>query len=138
MVKIVLVILFFFLPISTSVNNIQPKTKKNVKKEEEYYIVSVTMYTIDPKQTDSLPLETASGFMLDSINPKKHRIIAVSHDLKRKMKWGQKVRVTGVGKWSGDYYVRDLMNKKWYRKIDILINPQDTPKNFKSAKLYIL
>ena len=110
------------------------------KKEEikSYEVVHVTMYTIDPKQTDDSPTETASGFVVDSLNPKKHRIIAVSRDLKRKLKWGQKVRVTGIGSWSGVYYVRDLMNKRFVKRIDILINPEERAISFKKAKIYYM
>lgn len=111
---------------------------KSAEKKPDYHIVKVTMYTIDPKQTDSTPLETASGFMLDSINPKKHRVIAVSHDLKKEMKWGQKVRVSGIGKWDGIYVVRDLMNKRFKKRIDILINPGEKDFTFTKAKLYKL
>ena len=41
------------------------------KKKLPYDIVTVTTYTISAGQTDSTPLITASGYKLDSINPKK-------------------------------------------------------------------
>jgi hypothetical protein len=100
--------------------------------------VKVTTYTVDEKMTDSEPTVTASGFKVDSLNPRKHRIIAVSRDLKREYKFGQKVRVTGIGKYSGIYTVRDLMNRRWKKKIDILINPDEDPVSFRRAKIYAL
>jgi 3D (Asp-Asp-Asp) domain-containing protein len=109
-----------------------------IKKPDAYHKVKVTMYTIDPAQTDSTPLITASGFKLDSINPKRHRIIAVSRDLKRKYKFGTKVMIEGIGKWSGVYTIRDVMNKRFTKKIDILINPEDRAISFRSAILYPL
>lgn len=109
-----------------------------VKKEEEnnVYHVKATMYTIDPAQTDSTPLVTASGYKLHPSNPKKHRIIAVSRDLKKKFKFGEKVRVEGVGERSGIYTVRDVMNKRWKNKIDILINPDEKAISYNKARLY--
>ena len=108
------------------------------KKKKDYCIVSVTMYTVDPLQTDSSPTETASGFIVDSLNPKKHRIIAISHDLRRILKFGKKVRIEGIGKYNGVYTVRDLMNSRFKNKIDILINPDDKARSFRKAKLYVL
>ena len=59
-------------------------------------IVTLTTYKANESETDSTPNITASGFKIT--NPKKHKIIAVSRDLKRKYKFGQKVRITGAGK----------------------------------------
>ena len=110
---------------------------KIIEKEKlPYDIVTVTTYTVSPDQTDSTPLITASGFKLDSLNPKKHKVIAISRDLKRKYKFGQKVRVKGAGKLDGIYTVRDLMAKRWTKKIDILINPEDDGNKFRRVKLY--
>ena len=104
---------------------IETMVKEEVVKEIKKFVVTMTTYTIDPLQTDDTPLETASGFELDEDNPKKHRVIAVSRDIKKKFKFGEKVRVSNAGKYNGVYYVRDLMNPRWKNKIDILINPDD-------------
>jgi 3D (Asp-Asp-Asp) domain-containing protein len=106
------------------------------KKKLPYDLVTVTTYTISAGQTDSTPLITASGYKLDSINPKKQKVIAISRDLKRKYKFGQKVRVKGAGKLDGVYTVRDLMASRWRKKIDILINPEDDGNKFRRVKLY--
>jgi 3D (Asp-Asp-Asp) domain-containing protein len=106
------------------------------KKKLPYDLVTVTTYTISVGQTDSTPLITASGYKLDSINPKKQKVIAISRDLKRKYKFGQKVRVKGAGKLDGVYTVRDLMASRWRKKIDILINPEDDGNKFRRVKLY--
>jgi len=87
--------------------------------------VSLTTYTTDSNQTDSTPLITASGFKLDSLNPKKHRVIAISRDLKELFSFGDKVILSNAGKYNGIWFIHDLMNKKWKNKIDILINPDD-------------
>lgn len=87
--------------------------------------VTLTTYTVDPSQTDNTPLITASGFKLDNLNPRRHRVIAISRDLRARFKFGSRVRITNAGRFNGVYVVRDLMNKRFRRKIDILINPED-------------
>ena len=125
--KIIIVILFMIIIVSipNSSKNIDVKIKKiDLEITEEFRkIVTLTTYTIDPLQTDSTPLITASGFKLDSINPRRHRVISVSRDLKRKLKFGDKVRLSNAGRFNGVWYVRDLMNKRFKNKIDVLINP---------------
>lgn len=93
--------------------------------EPKVLMVTLTTYTVDISQTDNTPLITASGFKLDSLNPRKHRVIAISRDLKARFKFGSRVRITNAGPFNGVYVVRDLMNKRFKRKIDILINPKD-------------
>ena len=87
--------------------------------------VALTTYTTDSNQTDSTPLITASGLKLDSLNPKKHRVIAISRDLKELFSFGDQVMISNAGKYNGIWFIHDLMNKKWKNKIDILINPND-------------
>jgi 3D (Asp-Asp-Asp) domain-containing protein len=109
--------------------------QKNIDFETLEETVTVTTYTVDPKETDEEPLITASGFKLDSLNPRRHKIIAVSRDLKKKFKFGQKVKITGIGKHSGIYVIRDLMNKRWKNRVDILINREDKQTKYHKAKL---
>ena len=99
-------------------------------------IVTVTTYSPTIEQTDSTPLVTASGFKINPNNPKKQRIVAVSRDLKKKYKFGKKVRITGIGKLSGTYTIRDVMNKRYKKRVDILIGEDDKQTSFKNAKLY--
>jgi 3D (Asp-Asp-Asp) domain-containing protein len=113
--------------------------EKEIEKEiagVEPDIVTVTTYTPSVEETDSTPLITASGFKINPKNPKRQRIIAVSRDLKKKYKFGKKVRITGIGKLSGTYTVRDVMNKRYRKRIDILIGTKDKQTKFKKAKLY--
>ena len=101
-------------------------------------IVTLTTYSIGINETDSTPLITASGYKIKPNNPKKQRIIAVSRDLKRKYKFGQKVRIKNAGKYNGVYTVRDVMHHRWKKKIDILINPNDKDTKLKKVKLYMV
>lgn len=104
---------------------------------ESYEVMEVTATTYTPsvRETDSTPLITASGFKINPKNPKRHRIIAVSRDLKKKYKFGTRVKVSGAGKYSGEYIVRDVMNKRYKKRIDILIGRKDKQTKFKNVKI---
>ena len=132
-VNMILSLVLMALPIKVEM------MEKEIAKEIEGVvpdIVTVTTYTPSVEETDSTPLITASGFKINPKNPKRHRIIAVSRDLKKKYKFGKKVRITGIGKYSGTYTVRDVMNKRYRKRIDILIGTKDKQTKFKKAKLY--
>ena len=94
-------------------------------------LVTVTIYHADPKQTDSTPFITASNKTIDSINPAKHRWIAVSRDLEPLgFTFGACVLVEGIGpNIDGEWQVQDRMNKRWKKRIDLLVN-----KNIKYGK----
>ena len=97
-------------------------------------IVTLTTYRANAAETDSTPNITASGFKIT--NPKKHRIIAVSRDLKKKYKFGQKIRIVGAGKYDGTYRVHDVMNKRYTKRIDILIGENDKQTKLRKIKIY--
>jgi hypothetical protein len=42
----------------------------------------------------------------------------------------------GAGIYDGKYVVKDLMNKRWIKKIDILINPNDKQMLYKKVKMF--
>jgi len=107
---ILIVILYIFIGMSfVSCQNVQNT-------------VTATVYNAVPEQCNSDPGHTASMFKLDLRNPWKHRIIAVSRDLRKRYPYGSKVVVTGTGKYDGIYSVEDTMNKRFRNRIDILIN----------------
>ena len=131
--NVILSFILFILPIE--INMMERKIEMEIKGIEPD-IVSVTTYSPTIEQTDSTPLITASGYKINPANPKRQRIIAVSRDLKRKYKFGKKVRITGIGKLSGTYTIRDVMNKRFKKRVDILIGEGDKQTSFKNAKLY--
>ena len=108
------------------------------KEEVKPDIVTLTTYSTNISETDSTPLITASGYKIRENNPKKQRIIAVSRDLKRKYRFGQKVKITNAGKYNGVYTVRDVMHKRWRKKIDILVNPNDKDTKLRKVKMYMV
>ena len=131
--NVILSFILFILPIE--INMMEREIEMEIKGIEPD-IVSVTTYSPTIEQTDSTPLITASGYKINPANPKRQRIIAVSRDLKRKYKFGKKVRITGIGKLSGTYTIRDVMNKRYKNRVDILIGKGDKQISFKNAKLY--
>lgn len=122
-----------FIPYNliTSASDIKKEIVKIEKEVEEEVadefrkIVTLTTYSTTVGETDDSPNITASGFEIDEDNPKKHRIIAVSRDLKRKLRFGEKVILSNAGRFNGVWYVRDLMNNRFKNKIDVLINEDE-------------
>ncbi len=132
-VSLILSFILFILPME--INMMEREIEMEIKGIEPD-IITVTTYSPTVEQTDSTPLITASGFKINPKNPKRQRIVAVSRDLKKKYKFGKKIRITGIGKLSGTYTVRDVMNKRYRKRVDILIGEDDTHTSFKKAKLY--
>ena len=132
-VSVILSFILFILPME--IDMMEKKIEMEIK-DIIPDIVTVTTYSPTVEQTDSTPLITASGFKINPTNPKKQRIVAVSRDLKKKYKFGKKIRITGIGKLSGTYTIRDVMNKRYKKRVDILIGEDDTQTSFKNAKLY--
>lgn len=91
-------------------------------------VVIATVYNAVVSQCNPDPSHTASMFKLDLKNPYKHRIIAVSRDLLEKFPIGALVYIEGTS-YDGIYQVQDKMNKRYTKRVDILIN-----KNMKIGK----
>ena len=90
-------------------------------------IVTMTTYHAKAEQTDSTPFITASGYKINEKHPEKDRIIAISRDLKKTFKFGDSVLITNAGiDYDGVYYIHDVMNKRFRKKIDILISSKDS------------
>jgi len=84
--------------------------------------VTVTCYNPVPAQTNSEYWITASGAKIDTLNPLKHRWVAVSRDLESKgIKLHDTIHITGVGIYDGQWIVKDRMNKRWTDRIDLLV-----------------
>tara|TARA_R110001632_G_scaffold69634_1_gene162731 strand:+ start:709 stop:1044 length:336 start_codon:yes stop_codon:yes gene_type:complete len=88
-----------------------------------YIVVTATVYNAVPEQTNADCLTTASLKKIDSLNPSKHRWVAVSRDLEELgYTMGTKILVTGAGDLDGMWTVEDRMNKRWECRIDFLVN----------------
>lgn len=130
----ILTILLSLFPLSINIGKV-PNSYIEVRKPISYETVTLTTYSPTEGETDSTPHLTASGFKIDKDNPKRHRIIAVSRDLKKKWPFGTKVRIKNAGKYNGVYTVKDVMNKRHENRIDILIGEDDKQTKIKNVKI---
>lgn len=134
--------IFMFLPqslgVMTRLADIQPVTE-SVEAVSNFESVTLTTYSPNIDETDSTPNITASGFKIDPDNAGDHRIVAISRDLKRKgWKFNKKVKVSGAGKYNGIYTIKDLMNGRHKKRVDILIDKDDKPTRMKNIKITLL
>ena len=131
-----LILSFIVLFLPTEFKNEEERMDEYVSSVVPSEVVTITTYTPSVEETDSTPLITASGFKINERNPRRHRIVAVSRDLKRKYKFGTKLRIKGAGKYDGTYTVRDVMNKRFRKRIDILVGKKDKQTKVKKVKVY--
>ena len=128
---ILLTILSFLFTITTNTNSIKAKeslkpNKEAIQKKKNIIThVTVTCYQPVEAQCDSDPLITVDGSKIDLKKLKRGEIkwCAISRDLlwlfpKDKPK---RVHIEGYG----IYEVRDVMNKRFNHRLDILLHPSD-------------
>ena len=89
--------------------------------------VTLTMYHPTKNQTDSTPNITADGTKINIWKASEYRYVAVSRDLLSRwggpLDYGDWIVIEGAGKNSGVYQVRDTMNPKWTKRVDVLKTP---------------
>ena len=86
--------------------------------------VTVTTYNPTRQQCDSTPNITADGTRINPRKATQYRYVALSRDLLSRwggpFDYGDYIIIEGTGKWDGVYQVRDTMNPKWVKRVDIL------------------
>ena len=86
--------------------------------------VTVTTYNPTRQQCDSTPNITADGTRIKPWKATQYRYVALSRDLISRwggpFDYGDYIVIEGTGKWDGVYQVRDTMNPKWVKRVDIL------------------
>ena len=86
--------------------------------------VTVTTYNPTRQQCDSTPDITADGTRIKPWKATEYRYVALSRDLISRwggpFDYGDYIVIEGTGKWDGVYQVRDTMNPKWVKRVDIL------------------
>ena len=92
--------------------------------ELQEFDVTVTTYNPTKSQTDSTPNETADGTIIKPWKATQYRYVALSRDLLSRwggpFEYGDYVVIEGTDGWDGVYQVRDTMNPKWVKRVDIL------------------
>lgn len=105
------------------VKEVHTELSENASEPNEFR-VTATVYHAVEEQCNSDFLTTASGRKIKSTEEAyDHKYIAVSRDLLKYFKYGDKVIISGTGIYDGEYIVADTMNKRFKGYIDILINP---------------
>ena len=86
--------------------------------------VTVTTYNPTRQQCDSTPHITADGTHFKTWKASSYRYVALSRDLLSRwggpFEYGDYVIIEGTDGWDGVYQVRDTMNPKWVKRVDIL------------------
>ena len=92
--------------------------------ELQEFDVTVTTYNPTRNQTDSTPNETADGTIIKPWKATQYRYVALSRDLLSRwggpFEYGDYIIIEGTDGWDGIYQVRDTMNPKWVKRVDIL------------------
>ena len=86
--------------------------------------VTVTTYNPTRQQCDSTPNITADGTRINPKRATQYRYVALSRDLLSRwggpFDYGDYIIIEGTGDRDGVYQVRDTMNPKWVKRVDIL------------------
>ena len=100
--------------------------------------VTVTTYNPTRNQTDSTPNETADGTIIKPWKATEYRYVALSRDLIARwggpFEYGDYIVIEGTDGWDGVYQVRDTMNPKWVKRVDILTT--DSKFKYTDVKMY--
>jgi 3D (Asp-Asp-Asp) domain-containing protein len=126
---------------------IEKVNRENLKKEKAPIVkehVLITAYTPSVWETDSTPFITASGKRISEIH------VAVSRDLLPKFPFGTKVKIfipdenlpscgkEVIGKSLVVRYVEDTMNRRHYKKIDLVFFSREKAIQFGKCKGVII
>jgi len=112
------------------------------KKIEEYennkHKVTVTMYHPVSDQTDDTPNITADGSVIRINIASEYRYVAVARNMLIRnsgfLNFGDYIWLD-AGKKSGVYQVRDVMNRRFVNRIDILETPGTIPYKYNEASI---
>ena len=107
--------------------------------ETEGMHVTVTMYQPLRYQTDSTPNILADGTRIRVHKASDYKFIAVSRNLLKRfggwLDYGDFVLLKGTHNKDGVYQVRDIMNKRFVNRIDILESIHVKPYKFVNAQI---
>ena len=108
--------------------------------EIQSYDVTVTTYNPTRAQCDNTPNQTADGTIIKPWKATDYRYVALSRDLIARwggpFEYGDYIVIEGTknGEWDGVYQVRDTMNPKWVKRVDILTT--DSRFKYTDVKMY--
>ena len=101
-------------------------------------LVTATVYNAVPEQTDNTPFLTASGSIINPDCPETHRWGAVSQDmLKEGWEFGECIEVRGAGNLDGVWQIQDVMNRRYKKSIDFLVENSRKSGKWRDVKIRI-
>jgi 3D (Asp-Asp-Asp) domain-containing protein len=92
--------------------------------------VTATTYKLTVRENGPYGNNLASGFKASYKHPGLNRVIAVSPDLLDSFPFHSYVIIKGTGKFDGIWKVEDIMNKRFTKRIDLLIDWKVKPNKF--------
>lgn len=122
---------------SVKINEVKKADILIINSNDSIGLVTASCYRAEVGQTDSTPLITADGSLIDTTNIDELRWCAISRDLEKlDIKMGDRILVFGVGQdYDGVWIIKDRMNKRFKRKIDFLISKERKADLFKNVKI---
>jgi 3D (Asp-Asp-Asp) domain-containing protein len=84
--------------------------------------ITATTYKLTAAENGPYGNNLASGFKASYKHPGLNRVIAVSPDLLKQYPFHSYVIVKGASKFNGVWRVEDVMNKRYTKRIDLLID----------------
>ena len=107
-----------------------PPVERVVPRQLPAYVVTATIYSAEPRQTDSEPFITADNSRITPRHTSRSHWIALSRDMLKgwggKFQFGDSVRVSGISPaLDGNYVIHDTMNRRLHRTIDLLVGAQE-------------
>jgi 3D (Asp-Asp-Asp) domain-containing protein len=84
--------------------------------------VTVTTYKLTPHDQGKWGTQMASGYKVNVKAPQSNRIVAVSRDLLNQYPFHTFIKIKGTGKFDGVWKVEDVMNERFTKRVDLLIN----------------
>ena len=112
--------------------------EKIEKYEDNKHKITVTMYHPVSRQTDDTPNITADGTVIRINNASEYKYVAVSQNMLIRvggfLNFGDYIWLD-AGKKSGVYQVRDVMNKRFINRVDILETPGTRPYKYSKASM---
>jgi len=84
--------------------------------------VTATTYKLTVRENGPYGNSMASGFKVSYKHPGLNRVVAVSRDLLNQYPFHTFIIVKGAGKLDGIWRVEDVMNKRFTKRVDFLID----------------
>jgi 3D (Asp-Asp-Asp) domain-containing protein len=97
--------------------------------------VTATTYKLTAKENGPYGNRMASGFRVNEKLPGNDKVVAVSRDMLEKYPFHSYIKIEGTGKLDGIWRIEDIMNRRYRKRIDLLINWKVKHNKFSNVKI---